>query len=767
MREVFLLSLLLWPFLLSAQTIEVRDSASHEPLIGAHIVADADHQWVTDALGKAQLNLSAGPLHCDVSFIGYKTRKITLQIHEGQTYVIWMQADDIMLNEAVITGSKYEISAAKSTVTIDVISPELIKRNNANSVDKVLQRMPGVDVIDNQPNIRGGSGFSYGAGSRVLVLLDDIPILQADAGYPNWNDLPIELTGQIEVLKGAASTYYGSSALNGVINLRTAYAGSKPETGYFVYSTLYSAAKNQRWWNKNIPMEFGYSLYHKARVNKTDLVFGAFAKHLRSYNKGTTEDYNRISGSINHHPNERLSFGFNFNVNLASSSKFFYWKSLDSLYVGAKGTESTSQGQRINIDPHLSYYDKKGNRHRLLSRFHYVDNHNNAGRSNQSKLGYLEYQLYHPMPFLRGNLTTGIVNIANSISAPLYGDTSFSTLNNAVYAQIDMTPRQRLKLSAGIRYENNNLYAPEYFNCHTDPFSGEMVCDTIPNGRKHEARPVLRAGMNYQTGKAGFLRASWGQGYRYPTVAEQFIRTTFGGILISPNVKLHSETGWSAEVAYRQGFKLRSYKGYVDGSLFWSAYQHMIEFNFIDLSTTGFQSVNVGNTNIKGVELIWAGEVASQNWKVSHLIGFNHINPRFAQFDTSAQTYTNPTTEGQRNAYNSSSKQNVLKYRFRTTVKYDVQLSYKKWSVGSSGNYYSYMQAIDAIFEDFVVPGLAKFRETHQKGVYIINVRAGFEISAKANMNLLVNNLLNTQYSMRPGLMEAPRNTSVRLQVKF
>ena len=45
-----------------------------------------------------------------------------------------------------------------------------------------LVKIPGVAVVDGQASIRGGSGFAYGAGTRVLILVDDIPALQVDAG---------------------------------------------------------------------------------------------------------------------------------------------------------------------------------------------------------------------------------------------------------------------------------------------------------------------------------------------------------------------------------------------------------------------------------------------------------------------------------------------------------------------------------------------------------------------------------------------------------
>ena len=61
-----------------------------------------------------------------------------------------------------------------------------------------MEQVPGVTIIDGQANIRGGSGFSYGAGSRVLLLVDDLPMLAADAGDIKWSFLPVENLEQVE-----------------------------------------------------------------------------------------------------------------------------------------------------------------------------------------------------------------------------------------------------------------------------------------------------------------------------------------------------------------------------------------------------------------------------------------------------------------------------------------------------------------------------------------------------------------------------------------
>ena len=73
-----------------------------------------------------------------------------------------------------------------------------------------------------------------------MVLIDEIPILRADAGRPVWGFLPIEDVEQIEVLKGASSVVYGSSALNGAINIRSAYPKDKPRTQVTLHSGIYN-----------------------------------------------------------------------------------------------------------------------------------------------------------------------------------------------------------------------------------------------------------------------------------------------------------------------------------------------------------------------------------------------------------------------------------------------------------------------------------------------------------------------------------------------
>jgi len=80
-----------------------------------------------------------------------------------------MKETATLLNTATVTSGKFEKPLGEVTVSLEVLQPDLIESNNATSVDDILDKVPGVTIVDGQANIRGGSGYSYGAGSRVLL----------------------------------------------------------------------------------------------------------------------------------------------------------------------------------------------------------------------------------------------------------------------------------------------------------------------------------------------------------------------------------------------------------------------------------------------------------------------------------------------------------------------------------------------------------------------------------------------------------------------
>ena len=257
-------------------------------------------------------------------------------------------------------------------------------------------------------------------------------------------------------------------------------------------------------------------------------------------------------------------------------------------------------------------------------------------------------------------------------------DSSFILTNRALFLQIEKKFFNKLNLSAGIRYEFNEING-------LNAARGVELTDELLT----DARPIMRLGANYQVGKSSFIRASWGQGFRFPTLAEKFITTEAGGIIVSPNPLLRAETGWSSEIGFKQGFRISQWQGFFDIASFWMQFDDMIEFTFVG-TEEGFQARNIGNTIIKGVDMSIQGQGNFFGIPTSIVSGYTYIDPKFKTF-----------TENDR--LRSSADFNILKYRFKHTVKVDIESKFKKFNLGVAMFRNSHTIAIDAVFEAFVV----------------------------------------------------------------
>lgn len=766
MRKYLLFILSIFSTALAAQTAvlygTVKDSISNE-VLGSATIRVGSKGTVSDVLtGEYRLELPAGAHQIEISYTGYQTRNINIELAEGESKNLdfILPETATLLKIATVTSSRFAKSLAEVTVSLEVIQPDLIANRNTIAVNEVLAAVPGVNMIDDQVDIRGGAGYAQGTGGRVLMLMDDMPIMQADAGLTNWRDLPTENIAQIEVLKGAASALYGSSAMNGIINIRTAYPTETPVTKISVFHTAYGAPSDtlNKWWNKtNAPYETGIQIGHRQRIGKNlDLVAGVNLYDNQSYIRGggidSTPNFDkkfRTTLNLRYRISDRLSISLNTNFNTGRQNRHLFWtRQLGQSLYESDPTSIPIRGNssRITIDPSVTYFDKNNGRHRLQTRYYYIQNDNANLQSNRSTNIYGEYQYQRRFANLDNlELSAGIVGSHTSVNAEVYGDYTFGLTNAAAYLQLEKKFIERLNVSFGFRYEMNKLSAPD---------SVQFGFRTISAGDTLEARPVIRLGLNYKLTEGTYLRASFGQAYRFPTILEKFVATSAGGgIRTYPNPYLTSETGWSAEIGLKQGFKIGKWQGFADVAGFWTEYFNMTNFQ-AEGSIFGFWVQNVGDTRISGID----GNIAGQGYlgkvKLDLLTGYTYVNPIFQNFDSLTQ-------EG------SSSDKNVLKYRFRHTFKADAQASYKGFGLGTSIQYFSFMEAIDSYLDDRSnYATIPTFRDTHNTGTWLVSARASYAYK-NAKLTLLVNNLMNTEFSVRPGVLEAPRNLSIRADFTF
>jgi len=276
----------------------------------------------------------------------------------------------------------------------------------------------------------------------------------------------------------------------------------------------------------------------------------------------------------------------------------------------------------------------------------------------------------------------------------------------------------------------------------------------VLDGEVEYSTPVFRAGINYQVLKHSYLRASFGQGYRFPSIAEKYTATNVGSLKIFPNPALVSETGWSSEIGVKQGLKIGQWQGYLDLAAFWSEYDDMIEFVFdiyqIDSlpDEFGFMARDVGNARIMGLELTLYGNGEVGRFPLSLMAGYTFMDP--VDLDAS----------------------DILKYRNRHSLKSDAQLKYKRFTAGFTFVLNSRMERVDEVFTDpvygnFILPGFPDYWDENYRGNVELDARVLCNITEIFSAGLIVKNVLNRENMGRPGDIQPPRNITLRLTAEF
>lgn len=814
----------------------VTDTKNGETLIGATVVLESDKNVgvATDIDGNFTLQLPAGTHKIIFSFTGYSTKTKEVIIKAGQTTSLNIDLGLAVkeLGAVVVSAGKFEQKVEDLTVSVDIIAPSLVENKGTTSAETAINQTPGVQIIDSEPQIRGGSGYSFGAGSRVAVLVDDLPLMTGDAGRPSWGFIPVENLEQIEIIKGASSVLYGSAALSGIINVRTAYPKDTPQTKITLLAGMYDNPKHSeaKWWKGMNPMMLDLSFFHSRKIGNLDLVVGgniladdghggpsalldtagnpiknpndttqylypeskAFSNVMNE--EGTFNKRFRINTNLRYRSKKfiGLSFGVNVNFSKGISKGALLWENnTTGIYRPFPGSDTRTDQITYNIDPFISYFGRKNNnRHTLRTRMFHQNNANDNNQANKSTLYYGEYQFQRRVKSINDLIVTaGAMGTYSSGEAALYQGNEDSSgvnffVNAAAYVQIDKKFWKKLNVTIGGRYE--------FFQV---------------NKNEKQGVPVFRAGLSIPVAKATFIRASFGQGFRFPTIAERYVLTSVGGINIFPNPDIQPEKGWNAELGIKQGIKIGKFYGYLDLAGFWQQYQNTIEFTFAKWGTLpgfanltkniGFKSVNTGTTRVIGADFSVLGQGKfTDHFGINILGGYTYMLPQTLNPDKKYSVQS-PDTTVAAITYNSASldtSNNILKYRFQHLVKLDVEFNVYGVSLGVSYRYNSYMANVDQVFYDldekplYGTAGLADVgiveyrgdkytgevngRSTYdlsakKKGISIIDVRLSYTIKKTHKIAFIVNNLFNEEYALRPLNINAMRMYNLQYAVTF
>ncbi|HSN49938.1 MAG TPA: carboxypeptidase-like regulatory domain-containing protein, partial [Bacteroidales bacterium] len=359
----------------------VTDEVTTEPLPFVNIgLKDQPVGTYSDENGNFELALPHGTHVVLFSYVGYSTIEKTISVN-GKKAILNVTLRNVSkeLNTVVVSASRYAQRIQESITSISVLKPGMIENTNAQSIDQAVDQVPGVTIVNEEPQIRGGSGFSSGMGSRVMVMVDEIPVLRGDAGRPVWSFLPVDDIEQIEVLKGASSVIHGSSAINGAINVRTAWPGEQASTKLTGVIGIYSKPTRRYatpWAGMN-PLQYALNLSHMQRLkDNVDLGVGFGVYNDQGYIGSVpaeaklpdsvlnTGEYDRrikfnFNTRVRSKKIEGLSYGLNGNFLYTKNAKAFFWYDNDTnLYRPFVNAMSNFTEFIYYLDPFIKYFGK-------------------------------------------------------------------------------------------------------------------------------------------------------------------------------------------------------------------------------------------------------------------------------------------------------------------------------------------------------------------------------------------------------------------------
>ena len=404
MKHILLL-LAFGPTLAIAQISgKVTDRKTKEPVYGAKLVAETGEKALSDLDGNYKLNVTKFPVNIIISAQTYLNDTVLVEQPGEINFTLGTEVQEV--KSVVVSAGRRQQDIEDVSISMEIIRPELFDNKGLANLEEAVDQSPGVFTMDGQVSIRGGSGFAYGAGSRVLLLWNGMPILSGDAGDAKWNAIPMEAASQIEILKGASSVLYGSGALNGIISLSEREPGLKGETRLKVQAGIYDNPKRAslKWWDKN-PMFYQGDVYYGKMFKNVGFTISGNGYFNPGYKEGEQEDRGRLSGTFYFRPEKmkRLKAGIGYNMQYQKSANFIIWES-DTFAYTPSGSADTSleestltyqSGIRFSVDPYVKVYDKFNNFHTLKTRYYFISNNNisNPSQSANSEVLYGDYQL--------------------------------------------------------------------------------------------------------------------------------------------------------------------------------------------------------------------------------------------------------------------------------------------------------------------------------------------------------------------------------------
>lgn len=242
-KLLFLLLLISLPVFSQTGSIKGNITQNNDPVPAVSIAMPSVNIYLSgDNDGNYTIqNIPFGTYEIIFSSVGLKTerKKITVNSTEPVIVNIAFQDENTALDEVVITGTMKEISRTESPIPVEIITPKLFKKNPTASLFEAVGMVNGVQPQLNCNVCNTGDIHINGMeGPYTMILIDGMPIVSSLSTVYGLSGIPNSIVERIEVVKGPASSLYGSEAMGGIINVITKTPTKAPllSADYFVTS---------------------------------------------------------------------------------------------------------------------------------------------------------------------------------------------------------------------------------------------------------------------------------------------------------------------------------------------------------------------------------------------------------------------------------------------------------------------------------------------------------------------------------------------------
>lgn len=499
-------------------------------------------------------NIPNGNYRIEVSAVNFITSTATVTVKGNTPWVnISLSESNSIMGEVVVSGTMKPISKMASPIPVEVYSPTYFKKNPSPNIFESLQMVNGVQPQLNCNVCNTGDIHINGMeGPYTMILIDGMPIVSSLSTVYGLAGIPNSMVKRIEIVKGPASTLYGSEAVGGLINIITKDANGSDKIRFDLSTTSvgeYNADVTAKFkLNEQISSLLGinYFNYQQIRdINKDNFTDVTLQNRVSVFNKWTLKQRNNLQSSLAfRYVNEERWGG-----ELQWQRKF---KGTDSIYGESINTNRVELISTIALSPDITA-DFSYN-------YHLQD----------SYYGNIKYYASQQVAFaqLRWNKTWGRHDVLMGIPFryTFYDDNSPATAdvngNNkpskaslpGIFVQDQFTVNDKLTTLLGLRYDYNN---------------------------EHGSIITPRLSFKFSPDKNNTFRLSAGNGFRVVNLFTEDHAALTGAREVVIASALKPEKSWNSNFNYT-GF-ITHKKGYIgiDASIFYTRFSNKIIADFI------------------------------------------------------------------------------------------------------------------------------------------------------------------------------------------